>query len=127
MVALSVGGSLVSAAPDDAVVNERPPVTREQMEERWRVDCASAARDLYRLLDSPSAHVEAVLSLTEPIQLCAHLDRVEEREGKPFVILAEYLEKLTTCLEAGDGPCEQARQPLLSMLRNLDMNQGETP
>lgn len=124
ILALSAGGSSIAAVPDDAVVNERPPVTRAQLEESWGVDCIRLAFVLQGLLDSDFRVIAERPFLQEQVRLCAHLDRVQERDGLPFVHLSKALEILLACHAADGTSCDAQRTVVLQMLCRLDVNQG---
>lgn len=126
-------GSLLSVmmlfSPQDAVLNERPPVERQEMETLWKIDCRESVRilaDTIRLADSEMHAMPGRLALLErDLLLCAHIDEALADFTVPHELMARALREWRACAARQQAECEHEKQHLRDLTMRLDANQGE--
>ncbi|MCB1677984.1 MAG: hypothetical protein KDI16_04805 [Halioglobus sp.] len=107
------------AGPGADTVNERIPVSKDQLEAHWELDCAGARADLQRTLAAERADCGVAEPLRRALRLCAFVHQPPGREPAPrcpdFDRLSGLLEQ-RRCSAVGDllqqrGNCTAGTPP----------------
>ena len=82
LAALLLPAVSLTAADDNAVANERPPLSRAALEQHWGVDCTALRARILAWADQPRASA-APSDWDQPLQLCAAIHNPPGEQGAP--------------------------------------------
>lgn len=120
------------AFAQEDLVNERPPVTRAELERLWGVDCPVAVAGIRRALDAapagavPGPAVERLRALESRLERCAILDRRDGRDAPRHAMLLQRMELWRKAMTAGETCRARAQRRAVREVLDtyFDLGQG---
>lgn len=131
IASLTLALPLSPAGPGEDIINERPPVSRAELESRWGVSCTAASQDvrvLAALIRSKPSDSKVIMpldtdSLLNELGLCAVIDKaLRKRPGKlpgGYQEMHDALAEWSACREEGRS-CEVYAEVLVGIVDQRD-------